>query len=81
LFGGALFAFMRETDPDVILVLEARGAKAARWEFAMVRMSVGALSVRHRNDEVWNVRELEHPYLRKNEEYTFFQKLPEPKTD
>jgi hypothetical protein len=78
---GALFAFARETDPDVILVLEARRAPAPRWEFALARMCVGALSARYRNEEVWSVPELEQPYFRKSEPYTLFQNLPEPKVD
>jgi hypothetical protein len=78
---GALFGFARATDPDVILVLEARGAESPRWEYAVARMHVGALSAAYRDRQVWSVEELKHPYLRKSGPYTLFQYVPEPKVD
>jgi hypothetical protein len=81
LVDGALFAFARATDPEVILMLEARGADTPRWEYAVARMHVGALSAAYRNKEIWSVEELKHPYVRKNGPYTLFQYLTEPKID
>ena len=81
LLDGALFAFARETDPDVVLMIEARGDKPPRWEFALARMHVGALSARYHDKEIWSVGEHKHPYLRKSEPYTLFQDLREPKLD
>jgi hypothetical protein len=81
LLDGALFAFARETDPDVVLLLEARGGEAPHWESALARMHVGALNAQYRDKVVWSVEELIHPYLRKNESYMHTQKLPEPKVD
>jgi hypothetical protein len=52
---GALFAFVQGTDPDVFLLLEARGEKAAssRWEFAAARMTGAELRLRHLDRQVW----------------------------
>lgn len=81
LLDGGLFAFTRETDPDLVLMLEARGTDAPRWEYALARMHVGALTASHRGKQVWSVEELKHPYLRKTGPYTLFQNVTEPKVD
>ncbi|HZL90838.1 MAG TPA: ATP-binding protein [Pirellulaceae bacterium] len=81
---GAIFAFARETDPDVLLLLEATApseGKSSTWQFAIARMHVGALLVKHGDKEVWSVTEMSWPYGRKNERYSLFQKIPEPKVD
>jgi hypothetical protein len=76
---GAVFAYARATDPDVILLLEARRhGDAERWEYALARMNVGTLKATYREREVWSVEELSHPYHRPNEPYTLFQNLPQP---
>jgi hypothetical protein len=77
---GALFAFARETDPDVVLMLEARGEEAPRWEYALARMHVGALSAAYGGKEIWSVEEMKHPYGRKTGPYTLFQNVAEPKS-
>jgi len=80
---GALFAFARGTDPDVILLLEARSAQgqASRWEYALARMHVGALAARYKEKEIWAVEEMTQPYDRKEGVFSQLQNLPEPKTD
>jgi hypothetical protein len=76
---GAVFAFARATDPDVVLLLEARRDGAnTRWRYALARMHVGALRANYLDQEVWSVEELSHPYIRPNGPYTTFQNLPEP---
>jgi hypothetical protein len=53
---GGVFAFVRATDPEIVLLIEARGkdAAAARWEFAAVRMhSMADLRLRHKDVPVW----------------------------
>lgn len=84
LLDGAIFAFTRETDPDVLLLLEAVPAETGmphRWEYALARMHVGALSVSLDEKEVWNREEMAWPYERKTEAYSLYQKLPEPAVD
>jgi hypothetical protein len=80
---GALFAFARGTDPDVILLLEARSSegRASRWEYALARMHVGALAARYKEKEVWAVEEMAQPYDRKEGVFSQLQNLPEPKID
>jgi hypothetical protein len=81
---GAIFAFARETDPDVLLLLEATApseGQPSTWQYAIARMHVGALSVKHGDKEFWSVTEMSWPYVRKNERYSLFQKIPEPKVD
>jgi hypothetical protein len=53
---GGLFAFVRGTDPEIFLLVEARGkdAATARWQFAVARMTnMAELQVRHQNKQVW----------------------------
>lgn len=52
---GALFAFVQGTDPDLLLLIEARGdsAAAARWQYAVARMTAAEVRLRHKDREVW----------------------------
>jgi hypothetical protein len=53
---GGLFAFVRSTDPELFLLIEARGKDAAnaRWQFAAARMTNQAeLRLRHQDKRVW----------------------------
>jgi hypothetical protein len=54
---GALFAFVQGTDPEIFLLIEARGkdAASARWQFAATRMNSVELRLRHRGRQVWAV--------------------------
>jgi hypothetical protein len=56
LIDGALFAFVQTTDPEVLLLLEARpiNGKAA-WHYAFARMSMVNLRARHKDQSVWRV--------------------------
>lgn len=52
---GALFSFVQSTDPEVLLLLEARedAAGARQWHFGLARMSMVRLSVRRDGKEIW----------------------------
>src|SRR5262245_46491022 len=53
---GGLFAFVRGTDPELFLLIEARGqdAATARWQFAAARMTnMAELRLRHQDKPVW----------------------------
>lgn len=53
---GAVFAFVQGTDPEVLLVLEARRNDGdTRWEYGFARMSSGSLKARYRGEVVWSV--------------------------
>ncbi len=56
ILNGGLFAFVRGTDPEVFLLVEARGTDAAnaRWQFAAARMTnMAELRLRHRDKQLW----------------------------
>jgi hypothetical protein len=56
LLDGALFAFVQGTDPQALLVLEARHTDAtAGWHFAFARMASGAITGRYQEQEVFSV--------------------------
>ena len=56
---GALFSFSLGTDPEVILLLEARAAKDAHeWQFALARFHYIELKVLHKDREVWRAEPL-----------------------
>jgi len=57
---GALFAFSKGTDPEAILVVEARGKKDAEWQFAFGRLN-GWCSFRavFKDKAVWQVEKLD----------------------
>jgi hypothetical protein len=53
---GALFAFSLGTDPEVLLLLEARGERdRAEWQFAFARFHFMDLKGFHKQREVWRV--------------------------
>ena len=53
---GALFAFVTSTDPEALLVIEARKQAAADgpvWDYAICRLTDLGLVVRHKGKEVF----------------------------
>jgi hypothetical protein len=53
---GAMLTFVFGTDPEIFLLLEARGVNGApRWNYALVRMNFDALTVIYKEREVWRV--------------------------
>jgi hypothetical protein len=53
--GGALFAFVEGTDPEVFLLIEARaGDKGLAWHYALARMNSIEFHVALRGREVWS---------------------------
>jgi hypothetical protein len=56
---GALFAYVHTTDPEVLLMIEARPeveAGPATWHYSLTRMSMVNLRVHHKDREVWSVQ-------------------------
>jgi len=56
LLDGAILSFVQGTDPEILLVVEARreGSKSY-WEYALARFSDLKLIVKHKETEVWRV--------------------------
>jgi len=53
---GALFAFVQATDPELLLLLEARKDKAGdAWHYALARMTDLALEVKLDDRQTWSV--------------------------
>ncbi len=53
---GAIFSFAVATDPEALLILEARGSGAdLRWEYALARFHFITLTAQHNGKEVWRV--------------------------
>ncbi|HEV3025215.1 MAG TPA: hypothetical protein VGX76_22245 [Pirellulales bacterium] len=61
LLQGAVFGFATSgTNPDLLIVLEVRPeGREIQWYFAPVRMTIGAVTVTHRDHQVWDVPFLE----------------------
>jgi hypothetical protein len=56
LVDGAILAFVQGTDPEILLILEARREKKQlHWEYALGRFSDRPLVVQHNKTEVWKV--------------------------
>jgi hypothetical protein len=53
--GGGLFTLVHGTDPEIFVLIEARGkdAAGARWQYAVTRMTSSEVRLRHRGKEVW----------------------------
>ena len=52
---GALFAFVHETDPEALLVLETvEDANSPRWRYAVASYTDLSLRIRHRKVDLWD---------------------------
>jgi hypothetical protein len=53
---GAMFALVQGTDPEIFLLIEARGKDiaSARWQFAATRMTGVAVWLRYQDKDVWS---------------------------
>lgn len=71
---GALFAFVQGTDPEVLLLLEARRQEdATSWQFAAARMNGVGFELRFDDREVWAKEVLPWKDIRSHREtYTTF---------
>jgi hypothetical protein len=81
---GGLFAFVRGTDPDLFLLIEARGkdAAAARWQLAAARMTNNAeLRLRHQKKQVWEAQPIPWKDVTRSHKLAYtaftFNKLPD----
>ncbi len=74
LLDGAVLAFVQGTDPEILLILEARRhGEQTRWEYALARFSDMRLFVQHNNVEVWKApvstpNDSKAPYFARNVE-------------
>lgn len=74
LLDGALFGFVVATDPELLLVLEARQLPAggAEWQYGFARLEFKELNAAYRGEHVWTGPKLEsreiysgrHPYVK-----------------
>ncbi|MDR3636294.1 MAG: hypothetical protein P4L84_21000 [Isosphaeraceae bacterium] len=56
LIDGALFAYVVTTDPEALLMIEARQAKdGAEWHYAFAPMTIYALRGLRKSDQVWTL--------------------------
>lgn len=57
LVDGAVFAFVQGTDPELLLLIEARGkpGEPATWQVAPARMTMVALELKYQGASVWSI--------------------------
>jgi hypothetical protein len=72
---GALFVFVQGTDPEVFVLLEARGEEgSAAWHFAATRMNSVEFRLRYHDREVWSAEIMPWKDVSSHAEvYTTFQ--------
>jgi len=72
---GAVFGFVKGTDPEALLIIEAvKVAERSRYEYAFVRQTSGALSARHKGQQVWSAEK--HPFRGNPSQPFFSAKVP-----
>jgi hypothetical protein len=79
---GAVIAFVQGTDPDLFLLIEARGKSvaSAHWQYAVARMTGAELRLRHRDKQIWKADKLsEAEYTDPTRVYTnfIFKEIPD----
>ena len=75
LLDGAMFSLVNGTDPEVLLLIEARRtADGFQWQYALARLCVSELQVTYNGQKVWSAAPLEWPYTRLREPYTIIRR-------
>jgi hypothetical protein len=82
IIAGGLFTLVHGTDPEIFVLIEARGkdAATARWQYAATRMNSVQMRLRHRDKEVWSVETMPWDDVRSHKRsYTTFgfNKIPD----
>jgi hypothetical protein len=73
---GALFAFVLTTDPEVLLLIEARPVDGAPvWHYGLARMSMVNLRAQHKDRTVWSVEWVNDRQAPNQPYVTFFASL------
>jgi len=77
---GGLFAFVEGTDPELILLIEARkSSEGLRWEYAAARSNSVALKLSRKGAEAWSVPVIPWDKARDHREpYSLFLFDPDP---
>jgi hypothetical protein len=71
---GAVFAYVTSTDPEVLLVIEARKPAPAEgpvWSYAVCRFTDLGLSVRHKGKEVFTAPLIPYDAVRQDPQHRF----------
>lgn len=75
LLDGAIFSLGDGTDPEVLLLLEARRtAGEFQWQYALARLSIMQLHVSYDGQTVWSADSVTSPYEKPREPYTIIQR-------
>ena len=73
LLEGAVFAFAVGTDPEALLLIEARQSDVGRqWYYVLARMNRDGMRVRHKDQEIWSVPYLQKPWADRDAPYLLF---------
>jgi hypothetical protein len=73
---GALFTYAHGTDPEVFLMLEARGSPGKyRWHYALAPMTAYAVKVSAKGKELWNTPHRQAPFPQ-DEPYFILKYVP-----
>ena len=76
---GALFAFVEGTDPEVLLLVEARQTgERYQWQYALTRLNSVRLEAKYKDRSVWEQPTIEYrEYTRRDRPYSVFN-IPQP---
>ena len=77
---GALFGFVYATDPEIILVIEARkGSAGPEWQYTTARMNSLTLRLNHKGVEAWSAPVISWAEARNHRKpYTLFMYGSDP---
>lgn len=69
-FDGALFSFVQGTDPEVIVLIEARknDSGTLHWYVAMMRMAALEFAAEFKDQELWHVEAMPYPVAMSGQE-------------
>jgi hypothetical protein len=78
LFDGAILLFVQGTDPELLLLLEARrDGDDRRWHYALARMTMWGIDVSYQEGLVWSIDAVDRKSDPKQAYFTIDRVLPE----
>jgi len=78
LIDGAILLFVQGTDPELLVLLEARrDGESAQWQYALARMTMWGIDVTYQDAKVWSVEAVERKSDPKQTYFTIDRVIPE----
>ena len=78
LIDGAILLFVQGTDPELLVLLEARrDGESTQWQYALARMTMWGIDVSYQDAKIWSVEAVDRKSDPKQTYFTIDRVIPE----